>query len=352
MIRLVLKITAILFIYGIEVQAQNIKTFTYQGKGAFSISYPSDWVVQKTPNEKVKVSIFAPIVAGNNARTNINVVSSINATESIEEIFQISQSLINSNSQIFGNYRLVKKEDIILNNIKGIKIISTWRTNGVEIVGFQYILKKTDNTCYTITLTIRLSVDKREADIAESIIDSFNSEPYDNSVQRSTLSDTSSSNSSTTQQTLTTYTNQSRRFSIDYPRGWSVNANAQAAGVQGVAFLAPENWNNFRSNFNVITSNRTESVDRLVQITQQQISNSNVFAGYKLDTKEYVTINGINGIKIIASYRLSGYAVKGIQYTLKKMDNTTYIISFTVGEPSYQRDRNLVEDIIKSFKSL
>jgi len=51
MIRLAVAIVAILFLYGIEVQAQNVKTFTYRGQGAFSISYPSDWVAQETPNE-------------------------------------------------------------------------------------------------------------------------------------------------------------------------------------------------------------------------------------------------------------------------------------------------------------
>ena len=298
------------------------------------------------------MSIFAPIVAGNNARTNINVISSTNATESLEEMFQISQNLINSNRQVFGNYRLVKKEYITLNNINGIKIISTWRTNGIEIVGFQYILEKAD-TRYTITLTIRLSVDKREADIAESIIESFNSEPFDNPVQRSTSSATSSSNSSTPQQTLTTYTNQSRRFSIDYPRGWSVNPNAQAVGVQGVAFIAPENGFNFRTNFNVITSNRTESLDRLYQISQQQMTNnSNVFVNYRLEGKENVFINGISGIKYTASYRLGNYTVKGVQYILKKSDNTVYTITFTIRDTSYQSERNLVENIIQSFKSL
>ena len=186
-------------------------------------------------------------------------------------------------------------------------------------------------------------------------------DPFDNPVQvesqRNISSNNSSTaiaqrstpinNSSTTQQTLITYTNQSKRFSIDYPRGWNVNENAQ-----GVVFLAPENGLNFRTNFNVITSNRTETLDKLVQMSQQQIANSNAFVGYRLETKENRYINGMNGIKIIASYKLGGYAVKGIQYTLKKADNTVYTISFTVGEQSYQRDKNLIEDIIKSFKSL
>jgi len=145
-----------------------------------------------------------------------------------------------------------------------------------------------------------------------------------------------------------TYTNRQKGFSIDYPKGWEIN---EVSSMQAVAFLAPENEANFRTNFNVITSNRTETLDRLFQIAQQQITNSNVFAGYKLDDKEYVSINGINGIKIVASYKLSGYAVKGVQYILKKADNTVYTITFTVGEPSYQNDKYLVENIIQSFKS-
>jgi len=62
-------------------------------------------------------------------------------------------------------------------------------------------------------------------------------------------------------------------------------------------------------------------------------------------------LGSIRGIKTIASYRLNGYAVKGIQYILKKTDNTVYSITFTVSESSYQNDKYLVENIIQSFNS-
>jgi len=148
---------------------------------------------------------------------------------------------------------------------------------------------------------------------------------------------------------LNTYINRPKGFSIDFPKGWEVNENVKQYAE--VVILAPENGSTFRSNFNIIVSHRSESLDRLFQLSQQQITNSNAFAGYKLNEKEYVSINGIGGIKTIASYRLSGYAVKGIQYILKKSDNTVFTISFTIGEFSYLNEKNLVENIIQSFKT-
>ena len=161
------------------------------------------------------------------------------------------------------------------------------------------------------------------------------------------LSTSQSNNSNSTVSVSLTYTNNQKKFTINYPKEWEVMNNAQA-----IVFLAPVNGNNFRNNFNVFVSNNTLTLDKMFQTTQQQIANSNAFVGYKLNEKEYVSISGINGIKTVSSYRLNGYAVRGIQYILKKTDNTVYTISFTVGESSYNSDRSLVENIIQSFKSL
>jgi len=146
-----------------------------------------------------------------------------------------------------------------------------------------------------------------------------------------------------------TYTNRQKRFSIDYPNGWEKQEN-QYQNVQFVAFLEPENGDKFRTNFNVIVSNRSESAERLFEMTQQQ--NRRQFPGYRLNEKEVVAINGTNGIKQVASYDLNGYAVKGIQYILKRSDNTLYSITFTVWEPHYDKDKNLLDSIIQSFKPL
>jgi len=184
-------------------------------------------------------------------------------------------------------------------------------------------------------------------------------DPFDNPVSSSTPSTTKSTNASTqTRQTnntsavpnVVTYTNRQRGFSIDYPKGWEI-VERQMQNIQGVAFLAPEVGANFRTNFNVIVSNRTESAEALFQMTQTQ--NKKNFVGYQLNEKKNVSINGISGIKHVASYKLDVYPVKGIQYTLKKSDNTVYVITFTVGDQFYQKEKNLIENIIiQSFKTL
>jgi len=168
-------VVAIFSIYGIEMQAQSMKTFTYHGQGVFSISYPSNWEVRENPQEKVRVLILAPIQSGSNFRTNLNVISSINSSESLERLFQIQQNVYNSNKQIFNDYKLERKEDVVINNIHGIKITASYGLQGVKVRGIQYILKKADNTQYTITFTIGLSSYERDIKIVENIIQSFKS---------------------------------------------------------------------------------------------------------------------------------------------------------------------------------
>ena len=162
----------------INLQAQNMsgsrdnfKTYSYNGAGGFSISYPPNWVIQESPMSKVKLAIFGNTFSG--LRTNINIISSTNATESLETVFQTEQNVINNNRQIFNNYRLVKKEDVTINNTNGIQVIATWSTNGVKIIGVQRILKSRNNTQYTITLTISESAGDREVKLVDDIIESF-----------------------------------------------------------------------------------------------------------------------------------------------------------------------------------
>jgi hypothetical protein len=162
----------------INLQAQNMsgsrdnfKTYSYKGAGGFSISYPPNWVIQESPMSKVKLAMLGSTFSG--LRTSINIISSTNATESIETVFQSEQNFNNNNRQIFNNYRLVKKEDVAINNTNGIQIIATWSINGVKIIGVQRILKSKNNTQYTITLTISASAEDREVRLSDDIIESF-----------------------------------------------------------------------------------------------------------------------------------------------------------------------------------
>ena len=154
----------------IKAESQNTKIFTYRGSvGAFSFSYPSDWEIAKNPYEMVKASIVAPVRGNNSFRTNVNVVSS-KKSDSLESIFQVEKDVISRNRQIFNNYQLISKEEVIINGIRGLKVAATWSNSGVKVKGIQYILKKIDNTTYTITFTIGQSSYEREV---ENIIQSF-----------------------------------------------------------------------------------------------------------------------------------------------------------------------------------
>ena len=171
---------AILSLYGMKMQAQSMKTFTYSGQGAFSISYPSNWEVVRNPYEEVRVSILAPITGNSSFRTNVNVVSS-KKSSSLESIFQVEQDVISKNRQIFNNYQLISKEEVTINGISGLKVTATWSISGVKVKGIQYILKKADNTTYTITFTIGQPIYEREV---ESIIQSFRTQSNGSSMQQ------------------------------------------------------------------------------------------------------------------------------------------------------------------------
>ena len=163
-------------------KSPSFKTFTYRGQGAFSISYPANWEITETPYEMVKVSILAPLTDGNNFRTNVNVVSS-KKSDSVEKIFQVEQDVISRNRQIFNNYKLISKEEVSINGIRGLKVTATWSNSGVNVKGIQYILKKADNTTYTITFTIIHAIYEREV---ENIIQSFRTQPNGSTTQQET----------------------------------------------------------------------------------------------------------------------------------------------------------------------
>ena len=171
---LIVIIVLSLSVFGLNLQAQNFKTFTYRGQGAFSISYPANWEIGDNLNEMIKVSFLAPIM-NDNFRNNVNVISS-KKTSSLEEIFQTEQNVIRNNKQIFNDYKLVGKENVTINGINGLKITANWGISGIKIVGIQYILKKADNTTYTITFTIAQSTYERDKKIIDIMIQSFKSQ--------------------------------------------------------------------------------------------------------------------------------------------------------------------------------
>ena len=158
-----------------RIESQNTKAFTYRGSiGAFSISYPIGWEVKENPQERVRVLISAPTSSGSNFRTNVNVISSKNY-DSLEKLFQIHQQAYNNNRNIFVGYQLESKENVTINGISGTKVTSSYGLNNVKVKGIQYILKKADNTMYTITFTIGLSYYERDMRFVENIIQSFKS---------------------------------------------------------------------------------------------------------------------------------------------------------------------------------
>lgn len=158
----------------------------------------------------------------------------------------------------------------------------------------------------------------------------------------------------TTQQNFLTYRNQARRFTINYPANWRRLGRQEIirelGGNEEVMFKAP----NFPMNFNVNVSqqNRRFTTNELFQLSIQfHESNRNTFVGYRVSNTEAVVVNGLRGAKITASYRMRGVSIVQVQYAFQKPNNTLYVITFTVGSAYYDRNRDLIENIIQSFRT-
>jgi hypothetical protein len=159
-------------------------------------------------------------------------------------------------------------------------------------------------------------------------------------------------NTSTHQQSkynyFKTYTHYgSKAFSISYPDTWE-KEDLPKKNFEGIMFTSPENaGENFRTNFNVIVSYNDSSLGSNFNDTQKL--SKQYFLNYTLQKKEYITIDGIDGIKIESTYTLNGITLKLINYILKKKNYTTYSITFTCANQYYNRESTLINKIIQSF---
>jgi hypothetical protein len=141
----------------------------------------------------------------------------------------------------------------------------------------------------------------------------------------------------------------SKAFSISYPATWE-KQDLPGKNFDGVLFTSPGNAGEaLKTNFNIIVSVNESSLESNFNDTQKLCRQH--FSNYTLQKKEYVTINGVSGLRIEATHTLNGIPLKAISYILKKADYTTYSITFTCANQYYHRESPLITKIIQSFSA-
>lgn len=143
----------------------------------FSLKYPSSWQVvqddnQVTNSTAISVQIMEKQKNNYDFRPNINII--VSGKKRIESTLELAKITIMQQKQYFSSYNLIKQtNNIVLSKAKGSMIEYTVNTQGYCLHGLQYIVKKPDNTTFTITGTMDASKYKEQQNIIEKIIKSL-----------------------------------------------------------------------------------------------------------------------------------------------------------------------------------
>ena len=143
-------------------------------------------------------------------------------------------------------------------------------------------------------------------------------------------------------------------FSIKYPNSWQIvkddNKVTNSTSVSVQIMEKQKNNHDFRPNINIIVSDkkRIESAITLANITISQ--HKQVMPAYQLLNKDVnVILSNCKGCKIEQQFSIQGYKLQNIQYTVKKKDNTTYIITATMDANKYSTQISILNQIINSL---
>lgn len=144
-------------------------------------------------------------------------------------------------------------------------------------------------------------------------------------------------------------------FSIKYPTTWQiVQDDNQVTGNTTVSVQIMEKLKNdhdFRPNINIIVSKKkwSEPTSYLAQNTIAQ--NKQIMDSYHLlEQNDDIYINNCQGSVIDYTFNIQGYKLHGIQYIVKKKDNTTFIITATTDAARHSKQKVIANTMINSLK--
>ena len=105
----------------------------------------------------------------------------------------------------------------------------------------------------------------------------------------------------------------------------------------------------FSPNINIIVSKdkRTESTDYLAEISHKQLTNANIDCD--LIGIYNRSLGGYNGSLLKQTLVLKGFKILQYQYIIKKMDNTTFIITASMDYNNYEIQETTIDEILSSL---
>lgn len=143
----------------------------------FSIKYPTSWqIVQDdsriTNSTSISVQIMEKQKNNYDFRPNINII--VSEKKRIESTVTLSNVTISQNKQTLPEYQLLAKNDnIMLSNCKGSRIEQQFTVQNYSLRSIQYMVKKQDNTTYTLTATMDANQYSTQILILKEIINSL-----------------------------------------------------------------------------------------------------------------------------------------------------------------------------------
>lgn len=143
-------------------------------------------------------------------------------------------------------------------------------------------------------------------------------------------------------------------FSLHYPSSWQVvQDDNQVTANTSIAVQIMEKQKNdvdFRPNINIIVSSKKwkESTSYIAQQSSQ--NNKQIVPSYKQLGISDTQISGCKGSLLEGTIELQGYKLRSSQYTVKKADNTTFIITITTDNGKHKKQMEIINAILKSIE--
>ena len=177
----ILSLMMILCVYGVYAQGnagKNLNTALPKqySNECFSLRYPSSWQIvqddnQATTNTVISVQIMQKQTNNVDFRPNVNII--VSNKKWSESTKYLAQQSSRNNKQLMHTYKQIGIKDIVVDKCKGSLLEYTISLQGYTLHGSQYIVKKPDNTTFTITATTDVKRHQEQMKTINAIINSI-----------------------------------------------------------------------------------------------------------------------------------------------------------------------------------
>lgn len=142
-------------------------------------------------------------------------------------------------------------------------------------------------------------------------------------------------------------------FSLKYPTSWQIiNEDNQVTNQTNISVQIIEKQKNnydFSPNINIIVSSNKWKEPTSYLAKQTIFQNRKLLNSYHLiEQKNDIVLSNCKGSSIEYTFNMQGYILYGIQYIVKKHDNTTFIITLTVDNKKIKQN-DIINSIINSL---